>query len=107
MKSPKSQKKKIILSLLVVFLALAFLSSVSASTANNIKLYYDNDTFLTYTGTYTTLEKISNVWYVDGVIYPSIVSPTPTPTISPTPTPTATPTPTPTPIIVYITPIPL
>jgi hypothetical protein len=47
----------------------------------NQPLTYDNGTSVTLpAGTYSTVEKISNVWYVNGAVFPS---PTPSPTATP------------------------
>ena len=88
--------KKIILPIL---LTVVCLSIFVASAAGLIVL--DHAVYLSYTngssvvlpaGTYFTIERVDDVWYVNGVVYPAVPTPTPVPTATPTPTVTPIPT---------------
>lgn len=67
-------------------MAALFVGVASASTATNFHMVYDNQSYVIFSGNFSTIMKADNIWYVDGVVYPP-VSPVSTALPSSTPGP--------------------
>jgi hypothetical protein len=65
-------RRNLIVLLIAVLCVFAFIESAYAYvTVNNaIKLYYDDGTFIYLgAGTFSSLQRINNIWYVNGALY--------------------------------------